>query len=59
MVFGSMRPLVRTESEAVPRRLLPGNPEAAVLAGKTLFATGGQTRSLAAIYRAASADLTA
>jgi len=54
-----MRPLVRTESEAILRRLLPGNPEAAVLAGKTLFATGGQTRSLAAIYRAASADLTA
>jgi ATP-dependent 26S proteasome regulatory subunit len=51
-----MRPLVRAESYAVLNRLLSSNPDAAALASKTLFATGGNSRSLAAIYRAASAD---
>ena len=50
-----MRPLLRTESHAVLNRLLSGNPGAAALAGETLFASGGNSRSLAAIYRAASA----
>jgi SpoVK/Ycf46/Vps4 family AAA+-type ATPase len=50
-----LRPLVRAESETVLGRLLPGNPDAAELACKKLFDAGGQSRSLAAIYRAASA----
>jgi hypothetical protein len=50
-----LRPLVRTESETVLGRLLPGNPDAAELACKKLFDTGGHSRSLAAIYQAASA----
>jgi hypothetical protein len=48
-----LRPLIRAESEAVLKRLL-SNPDAAVLACKTLFETAGHGRSLAAIYRAAS-----
>jgi len=51
-----MRPLVRTESEAVLNRLLSGSPGAATLALEMLFATGGNSRSLAAIYRAAGAS---
>jgi hypothetical protein len=51
-----MRPLLRTESHAVLNRLLSGNPGAAALAGETLFASGGNSRSLAAVYRAASAN---
>jgi hypothetical protein len=50
-----MRPLCRKEADAVLSRLLPGDPDAVSRAGETLFANGGQTRSLAAIYRAASA----
>jgi len=51
-----MRPLVRTETEAVLNRLLCSSPDAAALALETLFATGGNGRSLASIYRAASAS---
>jgi energy-coupling factor transporter ATP-binding protein EcfA2 len=51
-----MRPLARTETDAVLSRLLPGNPDAAVRARETLFSTGGKSSSLAAIYRAASPD---
>jgi hypothetical protein len=51
-----MRPLVRTETDAVLNRLLSGNPDAAALASETLFASGGNSRSLAAIYRAASVN---
>ena len=51
-----MRPLVRTETEAVLNRLLSGSPDAVARALETLFATGGHSRSLAATYRAASAN---
>jgi len=51
-----MRPLARTEADAVLGRLLPGNPDAVVRARETLFSTGGKSSSLAAIYRAASPD---
>jgi energy-coupling factor transporter ATP-binding protein EcfA2 len=50
-----MRPLARNETDAVLGRLLPGNPDAAALARETLFATGRNSSSLAAIYRAAGA----
>ena len=51
-----MRPLVRTETDAVLNRLLCGDPDALALARETLFASGGNTRSLAAVYRAANAS---
>jgi len=51
-----LRQLAQTETDAVLSRLLPGDPGAAALARETLFATGEKSRSLAAIYRAASAD---
>jgi hypothetical protein len=51
-----MRPLARKETDAVLSRLLPGNPDAMARVRETLFATGGNSRSLAAIYRAAGAD---
>jgi hypothetical protein len=51
-----MRPLARTETDAVLGRLLHGDPDAVALARETLFATGRNSSSLAAIYRAASAD---
>jgi hypothetical protein len=50
-----MRPLARTETDAVLGRLLHGNAEAMALARETLFSTGRNNCSLAAIYRAASA----
>jgi ATPase family associated with various cellular activities (AAA) len=50
-----MRPLARKETDAVLNRLLPGNPDAVARASETLFASGGASRSLAAVYRAASA----
>jgi hypothetical protein len=50
-----MRPLSPTQSDAILSRLLPGNPSAVALARETLFATGRNGSSLAAIYRAASA----
>jgi energy-coupling factor transporter ATP-binding protein EcfA2 len=53
-----MRPLARTETDAVLNRLLPGDPDAAALARETLFAAGRSSSSLAAIYRAANAVLT-
>ncbi len=49
-----MRPLARKETDAVLSRLLPGNPHSVARARETLFATGGNSSSLAAIYRAAS-----
>jgi hypothetical protein len=48
-----MRPLAPNETDAVLGRLLPDDPRAVALAGRTLFATGGKSSSLAAIYRAA------
>jgi len=51
-----MRPLSPTDGDAILSRLLPGNPNAVALARETLFATGRNSSSLAAIYRAASAD---
>lgn len=51
-----MRPLSRTEADSVLTRLLPENVEATALAREALFAAGGgNSRSLAAIYRAANA----
>jgi hypothetical protein len=52
-----MRPLARAETDAVLQRLLPGNPDAVTIARESLFAGGRSGCSLAAIYRAASADL--
>jgi hypothetical protein len=51
-----MRQLAQRETDAVLSRLLPGDPGAAALARETLLATGEKSSSLAAIYRAASAD---
>jgi hypothetical protein len=51
-----MRPLARKETDAVLSRLLPGNPDAVARARETLFAAGGNSSSLAAIYRATGAD---
>jgi ATP-dependent Zn protease len=53
-----MRPLARTETDAVLSRLLPGDPDAVALARDSLFAAGRSSSSLAAIYRAANAVLT-
>jgi SpoVK/Ycf46/Vps4 family AAA+-type ATPase len=50
-----MRPLCRKEAEAVLGQLFTGDPGAVSRASETLFASGGQNKSLAAIYRAASA----
>jgi hypothetical protein len=51
-----MRPLAGKETDAVLGRLLPGDPDAVARARETLFATGRNSSSLAAIYRAASAN---
>ena len=51
-----MRPLARTETDAVLSRLLHGNTDAVALARESLFAAGRSSNSLAAIYRAANAD---
>ena len=51
-----MRPLARRETDAVLNRLLPGSPEEVARAREILFAAGGNGSSLAAIYRAASAN---
>jgi hypothetical protein len=53
-----MRPLARTETDAVLNRLLPGDPDAVAVARESLFAGGRSSSSLAAIYRAANAVLT-
>ena len=51
-----MRSLVHTETDAILNRLLSGNPNAVALARETLSATGGNGKSLAAVYRAASVN---
>jgi hypothetical protein len=43
-------------SAAVLSRLLYGDPNAVARVGEALFASGGESRSLAAVYRAAGAD---
>ena len=50
-----MRTLSRQEADAALSRLLPGDPEAVARASERLFATGVNSRSLAAIYQAANA----
>jgi len=51
-----MRPLTIKESDAVLSRLLPGSPDAVDRARKALMAIGRNGSSLAAIYRAVSAE---
>jgi SpoVK/Ycf46/Vps4 family AAA+-type ATPase len=50
-----MRLLTRTQADAILCRLLPNDPDAVARAHEALFAAGGNSCSLAAIYRAASA----
>jgi SpoVK/Ycf46/Vps4 family AAA+-type ATPase len=51
-----MRPLTRTQADAILCRLLPDDPDAMARAREALFVAGGNSCSLAAIYRAASAE---
>jgi energy-coupling factor transporter ATP-binding protein EcfA2 len=51
-----MRPLLRHQTDAVLERLLPDNPDAVLRAREALFGGGANSCSLAAIYRAVSAN---
>jgi hypothetical protein len=51
-----MRSLTHKQADAILSRLLPSNPDAAARARDKLFAAGANSCSLAAIYRAVSAD---
>jgi hypothetical protein len=51
-----MRSLTRPEADAILGRLLLDDPDAVARASEALFAKGERSRSLAAVYRAASAE---